>query len=301
MKKILYYGGCWPTNIGNAFIDIGSIYTIKTAMPSAQVNFASEFPKWHFKNFFKKMKNSISLAELMKIDFIVISGMNLCNEFIKTEGPVIKKLSKIGVKVIFNGCGGAEYDKNEVNNFKKFLAKLNVVGFIARDPVSYKNYKDCFPKSYNGIDCAFFLPDTFKPAKFRSKNFVILNFDHRKEPKIAGLKKKIIRTHHVCLGYIPKSHFSSQNTLISDIPEDYLNLYANAFATYSDRVHACIAALSFGNFAQLFSDTPRAFLFENVKANKVKNKLIKINTDFIAAQKEKQIIFLKKIFNEKAD
>jgi len=47
--KILFYAGGWPTNIGNAFIDYGSIYTIKTAVPNAEVYFAIELPRWFFK------------------------------------------------------------------------------------------------------------------------------------------------------------------------------------------------------------------------------------------------------------
>ncbi len=47
--RILYYGACWPTNIGNAFIDYGSIYTIRTAVPNAKVFFACVLPRWFFK------------------------------------------------------------------------------------------------------------------------------------------------------------------------------------------------------------------------------------------------------------
>jgi len=88
--KILYYGACWPTNIGNAFIDYGSIYSLKKAAPDAQVFFASELPRWLFNFYGKNMNKSIDLAEKMKIDFLVVSGMVLCDDFIKIQGPILK-------------------------------------------------------------------------------------------------------------------------------------------------------------------------------------------------------------------
>ena len=123
--NILYYGACWPTNIGNAFIDYGSIYTIKAAASGAKVYFASELPRWLHKVNREDMDKSLDLAELMDIDFIVISGMNLCDEFFETEGPILTRLSKRGVKIVFNGCGDATYNKEEVDNFTKFLESFS--------------------------------------------------------------------------------------------------------------------------------------------------------------------------------
>jgi len=321
--KILYYGACWPTNIGNAFIDYGSIYTIKTAVPTAKVYFASELPKWFFKINQKNMDNSIDLAELMEIDFLVVSGMVLCDAFIELEGPIIQKLSDRGVKIIFNGCGGSNYTKVEVDNFRRFLESIKVCGFISRDEVSYNNYKDCFPKSHNGIDCAFFLSEAFDPAPLTIKDYVVYNFDSMEEPKIENTKK-IIRTHHSCSQLFPTTvtnrglltigsrmpfirivkhnennvYFKYKDTLISDIPDDYLNIYANAYATYSDRVHACIAALSFGNLARLYSTTPRASVFDRVGVREIKEKLVKLDMDKLNVDKERQISFLREIFEE---
>lgn len=315
--RILYYGACWPTNIGNAFIDYGSIYTIRTAMPDAKIFFASELPRWFFKAKRENIDKSIDLAELMEIDFIVISGMNLCDEFIETQGPIIKRLSKRGVKIVFNGCGGATYKKMEVDNFRKFLDSIEVSGFISRDEISYNNYKDYIPKSYNGIDCAFFLSDAFNPAPLTIKDFVIYCFDHMEEPDIRGHNKKIIRTHHSCSQFFTtinrgifirkrwpfielrnanSSFLKHKDTLISDIPDDYLNLYANTYAIYSDRVHACIAALSFGNLARLYSTTPRAVLFERVGVGDIKEKLVRLDRHKLNMEKEKQISFLKEVF-----
>jgi len=319
--NILYYGACWPTNVGNAFIDHGSIYTLKTAVPEATVYFASELPRWLYKVNEEDMDKSIDLAELMKVDFAVVSGMTCCNEFIEIQGPILRRLSKRGAKIVFNGCGGLTYNGKEIDNFKRFLDGIKVNGFISRDEIAYNNYKDYFPKSYNGIDCAFFLSNSFIPAKLLIEDYVVYNFDRIKEPKIENKKnRKIIRTHHSCFEFFPnvftnrgitlnlrtrrpfikilKHNMKHKDTLISDILDDYLILYANAYATYSDRVHACIATLSFGNFARLFSTPPSARLFERVRAGEITEKLVKLDQNKMVVEKEEQISFLREIFEE---
>jgi len=320
--KILLYAGGWPTNIGNAFIDYSSIYTIKTAVPTAKVYFGSELARWFFKANRRNMNKSVDLAELMEVDYLVISGMVLCDEFIELEGPIIKKLSDRGIKIVLNGCGGATYTQMEVNNFKKFLEGINIVGFISRDETTYKNFKVSFPKSFNGMDCAFFLSDAFSPAPLRIEDYVVYNFDQMEVPYIEEHNKRIIRTHHSCSKFFPNTirnrgitlnintiwpflkivkyenndrYFKHKDTLISDIPDDYLNLYANAYAVYTDRVHACIAALSFGNSARLYSNTPRASVFDVQGVGEIRKKLVKLNQDKINKKKENQILFLREI------
>lgn len=319
--KILYYGACWPTNIGNAFIDYGSIHSIKFAVPGANVFFASELPRWLCRANNGDMDESIDLSELIEIDALVVSGMTICDEFIRVEGPILSRLSNEGVRIFFLGCGGALYDQSEIKNFIKFLKGINVSGFISRDEMAYKYCSPSFPKSHDGIDCAFFLPDTFVPAKLKIKDFVVFNFDSMKEPPIKT-DQYIIRAHHSCLEAFPSNSISGKNylpyriresfsfkqrktikigqydlrnTLISDIPEDYLNLYANTSATYSDRVHACIATLSFGHFARLYSDTPRALAFKRVGAIDIVNKLVKIDMDKLNNDKINQISFIREI------
>jgi len=134
---------------------------------------------------------------------------------------------------------------------------------------------------------------------------VVFNFDTRQEPKIKLPKdKNVIRTFHapyrlfynIIPGQPPKHktvYTSYQNTLISDIPEDYLNIYANADAVYSDRIHACIASLGFGNYARLYSSTPRYNLFEKVGAEGIRKKIVKIDHSKIKTLKKEQINFLK--------
>lgn len=85
----------------------------------------------------------------------------------------------------------------------------------------------------------------------------------------------------------------------SDYPLDYLFLYRNVTETHSDRVHACIPTLSFGNKAKLYSDSPRIALFENVciNINEMKSKPVSLDKTHLKDLQDRQIAFLKNLLN----
>jgi len=319
--NILYYGGCWPTNIGNAFIDLGSMYTIKAASPNSRLFFASELPRWILRTVGRPMDYSIDLADLIEADVVVVSGMTLCDEFVEVEGPVLSRLSTKGTKIVFNGCGGSSYSHAEMRRLQEFMRTLNISGFISRDDASSRLCEDCSAESLSGIDCGFFLPEAFTPAPLSISNFVVCNFDTIAEPPIDS-RMRIIRVHHSCLDVLDRGSSkrrgtsassslkllakaswygykrdltSHAGTLVSDIPEDYLNLYAKAYATYSDRVHAIVAALSYGNYARLYSESPRAKLFDRVGCESVTERLTRLDLDQLKTEKKAQIRFLRRV------
>ena len=82
--------------------------------------------------------------------------------------------------------------------------------------------------------------------------------------------------------------------MCSDYPLDYLFIYRNVAATHSDRVHACIPTLSFGNKAQLYSDSPRIALFENVGIDvaEMKRHPVALDADKLKSLQDGQIEFM---------
>jgi hypothetical protein len=236
--------------------------------------------------------------------------MVLYDAFLDLEGPIIEKLSNRGVKIVFNGCAGCFNTDDEVNRFKEFLKKINVIGFISRDSVAYNNFKECFPISYDGLDCAFFLSDAFNPLSLTLKDYVVYTFDNIPEPNITN-NKRIIRAHHNVFKFFSSSYLDIKrkymisnflkhpDTLVSNLPDDYLNLYANTYATYTDRIHACIATLSFGNYAQLFVGSPnknRVIVLERAGVGDISKNLVKLNQNKFNEDKKNQLSTLKKIF-----
>ncbi|MEI6701943.1 MAG: polysaccharide pyruvyl transferase family protein [Deltaproteobacteria bacterium] len=322
--KITYYGGAWPTNIGNAFIDLGAMAILKAALPTATVTFCGEMPRWFFdrglmpvsqpnpKSLFQRllgrvfssniskaqieapdviqanMNKALDIGEFTACDMVVFSGMAMCQEFIDVNGPTILNLAKRGVKVFLLGTGAEHYTPEERISFRDFLKNINPIGFISRDRPSFDMFADCVERSYDGIDCGFFTPEAFEAPELLHPPYIAISFDSGPEPIIHSNGRAILRAHHDLWGRISRD-WVTPKTLISDLPYDYLSLYANAQEIHSDRVHACVAGLAYGNAARLYSPTPRGALFDSVGAHTVRDGLVKLDMATFAAAKEKQI------------
>ncbi len=313
MKNIIYLGSGWATNIGNAFIDLGALYSLKTVCTDAAVHVDSPMPRWLFSSAGKDIKNALVMAEWIPADYVVVSGMALCEEFFVSYGSTIKKLQQRGTRFVINGGGGARYTKQEVRNVRAFLKDCPPYAFISRDTESFKNYRDLAEHAYDGIDCGFFVSDCFSPAELSLPQYVVFNFDTppwkallkslRDRTFPWGLRVKvpetgdalIVRTYHSCWEGLSGSKGKYPYTFISDTPEGYLNLYANTQATYTDRVHAAVATLAFGKPAKLFSLTPRRFILHRVGALGIANELTYPDGVRIQEEKQKHLAFLRNV------
>ncbi|MCK5039973.1 MAG: hypothetical protein KAR87_03330 [Candidatus Aenigmarchaeota archaeon] len=83
-------------------------------------------------------------------------------------------LKKKGVEIIINGCGD-KYSENEIREYCNFLKIIN---------------------SYNGVDCAFFLNEYFKPILLDLKSTETHNFNKHPDSCIVPKNTTIINTHH---------------------------------------------------------------------------------------------------------
>lgn len=315
--KITYLGGAWPTNIGNAFIDMGSMQLLKESSSGSVVYFTSEFPQWLFYNSHMRFNYGTQLASWITSDFLVVSGMMLCEEFIKLYEPIISNAIKRGTRFIINGGGGKTYTRNERAHVRSFLKRNPPYAFISRDNIAFNYYHDLAQYAYNGIDCGFFVSDGFDIAKLNLPEFVIFNIDKlslktileflHEEQSIGN--RLIIHVHHNSWPLRKPHHHLSQlllrrytykrNTLVSDIPNDYLQLYANTTATYTTRVHACVASFAFGKPSRLLSSTRRASLFDRVNLGSVRNHLTFPNMKTIQMEKAEQVKFLSHVLSIK--
>jgi hypothetical protein len=321
---IIQCGGGWPTNIGNAFIDLGSIYTLKKVCEKSRILLLSNLSKSLLSRIslsrgllsrsflyirsrlssypMYNMTNVFDVRELIKTDYFVFSGSILTSSWFKRAFPL--KLLKRKVKIIINGGGGPSYIRQEVEAVREHLKKIRPYAFISRDEVAFKNYEDLADYSFNGIDCSFFVKDYFRPLPLDTPKYITFTFDKIRPPKIIDKKgRMIIRLHHSSwphTGFLtryPRRDFIQKNTLISDLPEDYLNVYANTEETHSDRVHACAVTLAFRKPARLYMDTPRASLLDRVGAGTARYKLTYPRSEEIEKEKRKQIKFLSEILN----
>jgi hypothetical protein len=350
--KITLFNTYWLGNIGNAFIDLGSMKSVKLACPECDVYTISLYPKLlferHSRNAFQKLWIKVSeksstkklgqkvkqvqnmilkrenlvqkhegnvsthfldLGKAVKSEYALISGMILWDDFLRRHLSTILALKKKNVKIIFNGAGGPIYSEKKIVIIRKLLKEIGLYALITRDKQSFNCYHDLAEHAYEGIDCAFFIKDYYSPPKLEVPEYIVFAFDRFVEPKISGKCKLVLNAHHslspdsrryLSATYkVPENYFASPYTLISDSPYDYLTLYSNTTATFSDRIHACIATLAYGHPARLFvvddEVANRKLLFERIGAKGICGKLTYPDINKIEKAKESQVKFLSDI------
>jgi hypothetical protein len=110
---------------------------------------------------------------------------------------------------------------------------------------------------------------------------------------------RVIRTKHRTDSMSRREAFSKRNMFLSDIPYTYLNIYANTKATFSNRVHACVATLAFGNPAMYFSRNPRSHLFDRFDdLSEITKRPVSIPKNILRREKARQLAFLKGVLGK---
>lgn len=103
---------------------------------------------------------------------------------------------------------------------------------------------------------------------------------------------KIIRPEHRVNPDLTWKIYSQPNGLSSDEPYTYFTVYANTKLTLSDRVHACVATLAYGNPAMLLHPTPRGRLFERVGLADIRKRPMSLDMAYLESERTKQIAYL---------
>lgn len=329
-KKIALLTSVTFNNIGNGFIDLGAEAALMKALPlnaelfkvSSNANFAAtmgqmfmlkENPiinwlwvhtmqraakKLHDRSYKTvKTQNIFSMASMVKCDYFIIPGCVLTVPFFTIYGDLIKRKAEQGSKIIFLGASGNFYTEYEVKFVSEYLRKLRPYAIMTRDSLAYKYYANFTKNSYNGIDNVFFVNLLNLPQIDTDLTpYVVLNIEEPKHYRIKEelknifKEKNIVYSYHKPFPYTKVSKLVKNGVIVSDNPMDYLLLYRNASEVYSDRVHACIPTLAFGNKARLFSNSPRIALFENAKISDVRERLVSI--EGLKEMQDKQIAFL---------
>lgn len=105
--------------------------------------------------------------------------------------------------------------------------------------------------------------------------------DLREYPEIVG-NRLVLRPEHRSNPHIPAKIYRGPNSFAWDEPYTYLTAYANSELTISDRVHACVATLTYGGEAMLHNPiTKRHALFAAVDAGEIAERPVSIDLDFI--------------------
>lgn len=271
------------------------------------VHLMQKFSKKLHDKSYKSVRNMdvISGAKIFKFDYFIIPGCVLTVPFFTIYGELLKEKANEGTKIIFLGASGNFYTDYEISFVTQYLKEIKPYAIMTRDKVAYENYRLLSKNSYNGIDNVFFVNKLNIPKlKNNLGEYVVVNIEepkHQKEKdgiikKLQTENKNIVFTNHKPYPYSKIGKLAREKIYISDYPLDYLLLYKNASVVYSDRVHACIPTLSFGNKAFLISDSPRKSLFENVGLENITKEIVQIKE--LEKKQEEQISFLSNLLKD---
>lgn len=104
---------------------------------------------------------------------------------------------------------------------------------------------------------------------------------------------EIVRLAHRTNPFVKWKVYQHADTIASDEPWTYLTVYSSVDLVLSDRVHACVAAVAYGNPAMLFSPSPRAALFEAVGASDIRQRPVTVPRERIEHRLAAVIDFLR--------
>lgn len=327
MKKIIISSGYYATNIGNAFYDFGVKFVLKKILgEEVQIILSSDKLDIYWNRLIRKKTAILDYTAFYKADYVVFLGPVFSIDYLCLQEPSFRKLSELGTKIIFMSAGANQYDKKEYNEVSEFLSKHRLYALISRDSQTYQLYKDFFEYSYDGICCALYCCDYAPKYKLDTDPYVILNFDNCDEPLVVASPdgnlvingrsyelrhrnpifnrqypdflengERIIRTVHTVMPDLIRKK-AGQGYYLSDMPYDYLNLYANATAVLTNRVHAAVASIAYGTPVHLTNDSPRGNIFRRINCQDIHKTLIVADKNIIDCEKAKLEEAIREVF-----
>jgi hypothetical protein len=349
-KKVAYIGGCWSTNIGNAFFNLGADYVLKQVFGDENVFMVADHsafaPLWKASK--GNIPYSINYWKHLDVDYVVLLGPILGKQFLPVWKDTLDTLKLRGIRYMILSAGMMKYTDEDIAETKAYFNENPPYLITTRDRTMYETFKDSVKNIYDGVCFAFFVPNYYKPVGTDLGKTIAVNFDKIDEPYIyidnpknkykvefdfeehhfgmqfknlskIGLRTDrftdalvylasplprgkrseklgeytIIRPDHRYNPLFIRKVYRYPNSFCSDIPHTYVNIYANADLTISDRVHACAISLAYGNSAYLFAKTGRSELLTRVGAECIYDHPVKINLEYLNSEKLKLIEWLK--------
>lgn len=268
---------CWFTNVGEAFIDLGLkniVDNIAKKNPEIKFGALSSMSNFYIGNVTDMnspaRNNIFNLREYYRPDVFVMTGMCLTEEMSTKENPYATRQNALGIKqlggeIALIGVGGYKYDKNEREHVLRVLDKIKPIVMITRDSKTYNMYKDYFDCK-KGLDCAFWVKDSFDPTGMNTNEYIVSSFNRTDEPEDIACMDNLIHPWHMQYSLSSKKtrYLSKKNLMVSDSPYEYLTLYANAKKVYMDLVHATIPSLVYGTPVKYYQVDNRRDAFESL-------------------------------------
>lgn len=289
-------------NVGDGFYQIAIEEYFRREFPQHDVVVFDGPIERAFRPTARFSENAFRSDHFIRADLHVLSGPIFNESFFIYYEDLIKSYHERGELYAFVSVHGS--DRGDVTEkIKEFLKKYPPAFMSTRDPMTYGIYKDLGFDIYDGLCFAYCSSQiSMVPSLDYIGKSVAYSFYSKEEPSISAIKydgdkiekiefhggqdkvgslsrhlqwrknkpaeafdAKIIRLIHD-LGYkFSHLNFAAPNSYLSYNPKGYLSIYKSVDVTASDRIHACVASLSFGKKVYYFGDDPRDSIFDRPK------------------------------------
>ncbi|MGK0271154.1 MAG: hypothetical protein ACI88H_001808 [Cocleimonas sp.] len=298
MKTILVENSTW-NNIGDGFYQSALYVYLKELFPDYNVLMGDGPIKRAFRPTKIFEANTFKLMDHEIADIHVFSGPMLPT-FIEEYGDKVREIVKSGRNYALVSCSLAG-KTHLVKEIGAFFKEYPPIAFSSRDPDTFHQFEKYLESSYNGI-CGAFLVNKLPLSTVEHPPFFISSFYSMPEPlfsssessvkNVADVELKfrkafiphkfdrhfeflrfhspelnnlsIVRPVHAVTDRFSHINFGSPNSFLSFNPLAYLSLYKAAEFTISDRIHACAVSIALGKPARLFTNSPRAGIFDRL-------------------------------------
>lgn len=328
--RILFPASDWASNIGNPFFTLGVKHAVEAAFPKAEVVFTASNPI--MAKGLKGRGESMAFnypSYLGEVDAIMFAGPMLDKNFGRIFGPALRAAKHKKMKIFLVSAGGIEYDDEEIRHCRDALSQIRPDILYTRDRETFEFYGDLAKESHSGVCGAWFVPDYYPGYDTPElKPYITSVYDTRAEPPLASLNAAIGNADFVNVpvysgrykGWISRildrkevekadrhmivrpchrptnpnfAVFSKPNTFASYTPYGYLNLYRNTTVTVTDRLHAAVATLAYGNPAYLTLRSNRVKLLNAAGVEYKYGKRLVVDSAHLGSLKEGVISFLR--------
>lgn len=316
----------WNHNIGNGFLGKGALATLERAFPDADIVELGHYGRFANQQRYslsrriaarfgqgleKDEENRMKFFSSVDPDLVVLPGPILDETAYQTFEPTLRQAYEDDVPIFLLGTGSPSYAQNTQTYIHSMFDKYPPDAILTRNPIAYELYSDLVPRAHDGIDNAFYIDEWFDPVRIE-KPFTAITFDKTDERPIDAAGEVIRPQHRPYRPYIlsisdrikrklslgwSMVRYDDPNWFFSDSLEDYLFVYANSETTYTDRIHAAVPTMVYGNRARLYLDSSRTKIFEKEFVER-KGGYLTVDRPKLEEAKDEQIRTLREYWDD---
>lgn len=262
------------------------------------------------------------------VDALVLAGPILDARFEQFFGAALRRARRENKLILLLSAGARKYDGAEFDCCSRLLNEIRPDIFISRDHDTFNRYAQFASNAYEGLCFAFYVAEYFQGyATPTLQPYITSTFDFGVEPDLRNLRADDLHRQMPALGekhasptrslasnlsflanrrlpdsvdgvkIIRPAHkplrskhliFFKANTFVAFGHEPYLNLYRNTKLTLTDRLHAAVVTLAFGNSSRLYLASARTKLLKAVGCEAVAREVWRADLVALAELRRKQ-------------